>query len=334
MLQSSDSWRSGLQNGHTDNGVARGARRLGIRSPTDDLMLDEPIMRLGRRGVAARMRADTDPLGLRSAFTDHGTATRTRRRASPVSEDRGPTLEELLQNKTEARRQERLSEQRQLEIADTLYPFGRRPGVLVVVEQLLPRTEDSCHFLDSQHYSPWGKGVGNPSPNQNFRRRSRERTIAEEAHSTDQPFFIGGNSSARLPSRARSRGLSDVILQEDGDTEDTFPWARHRVSPRERQGPLAGVSFREKMGWSTSDHNPKKSKEEMREYLESLTRLFIGFEPRTMLPAHNTEGQVPAGAGAIRERLPSANTPPFFLPQKCAWSRRFHESGNSYLGRQ
>ncbi|KAL3205059.1 hypothetical protein MRX96_011374 [Rhipicephalus microplus] len=49
-----------------------------------------------------------------------------------------------------------------------------------------------------------------------------------------------------------------------------FPWARHRVSPRERQGPLAGMSFREKMGWSTSDHNPKKSKEEMREYLEFL----------------------------------------------------------------
>ncbi|KAH7952486.1 hypothetical protein HPB52_023812 [Rhipicephalus sanguineus] len=239
MLQSSDSWRSGLQNGHTDNGVGRGANRLGIRSPTDDLMLDEPIVRLGRRGVAARMRADTDPLGLRSAITDHGTATRTRRRASPASEDHGPTLEELLEKKTEARRQERLSEQRQLEIADTLYPFGRRPGALVVADQLLPHFEDSCQFLDLQRYSPWGKGVGNPSPNQNFRRRSRERTIAEEAHST---------------------------------------------------------------GWSTSDHNPKKTKDEMREYLESL------------------KGQVPAEARAIRERLPSTITLPFFPPEKRIWS--------------
>ncbi|KAL3211367.1 hypothetical protein MRX96_052056, partial [Rhipicephalus microplus] len=111
----------------------------------------KPIVRLGRRGVAARIRSDTDPLGLHSAITDRETATRTRRRPSPATEDHGPTLEELIQRKTEARRQERLSEQRQLEIA---------------------------------RYSPWGKGVGNPSPNQNFRRRSRERTIAEEAHST------------------------------------------------------------------------------------------------------------------------------------------------------
>ncbi|XP_049271748.1 uncharacterized protein LOC119394461 [Rhipicephalus sanguineus] len=268
MLQSSDSWRSGLQNGHTDNGVGRGANRLGIRSPTDDLMLDEPIVRLGRRGVAARMRADTDPLGLRSAITDHGTATRTRRRASPASEDHGPTLEELLEKKTEARRQERLSEQRQLEIADTLYPFGRRPESRMAMMSGSRRPSAASPIEEIERYSPWGKGVGNPSPNQNFRRRSRERTIAEEAHSTDQPFLIGSNSSARLPSRARSRGSSDVVLQEDGDADDTFPWARHRVSPRER--PLAGMTFREKMGWSTSDHNPKKTKDEMREYLESL----------------------------------------------------------------
>ncbi|KAL3205060.1 hypothetical protein MRX96_011375 [Rhipicephalus microplus] len=118
MLQSSDSWRSALQNGHTDNGVSRGDHRLRIRSPTDDLMLDKPIVRLGRRGAAARIRSDTDPLGLHSAITDRETATRTRRRPSPATEDHGPTLEELLQRKTEARRQERLSEQRQLEIAE------------------------------------------------------------------------------------------------------------------------------------------------------------------------------------------------------------------------
>ncbi|XP_075748135.1 uncharacterized protein LOC142814081 [Rhipicephalus microplus] len=236
MLQSSGSWRSALQNGHTDNGVSRGDHRLRIRSPTDDLMLDEPIVRLGRRGVAARIRSDTDPLGLHSAITDRETATRTRRRPSPATEDHGPTLEELLQRKTEARRQERLSEQRQLEIADTLYPFGRRPESRMAMMSGSRRPSASSSIEDIE----------------------------------DGAFLIGGNSPARHTSRVRSRGLSDVVLQEDGDTEDTFPWARHRVSPRERQGPLAGMSFREKMGWSTSDHNPKKSKEEMREYLESL----------------------------------------------------------------
>ncbi|XP_065309007.1 uncharacterized protein [Dermacentor albipictus] len=268
MLQSSDSWRSAQQNGHMDNVVNRGATRLGIRSPTDDLMLDEPIVRLGRRGVAARMRADTDPLGLRSGI-DRGTA-RTRRRASPASEDQGPTLEELLQKKAESRRQERLSEQRQLEIADTLYPFGRRPESRMAMMSGSRRPSASSSIEEIERYSPWGKGVGNPSPNQNFKRRSRERTIAEETDTTDQTFFTGGRSPVRIPRRARSRGVSDVTLQEDGDTEDTFPWARSTVPPRERQGTLAGLSFSEKMGWSTSDHNPKKTKEENREYLESL----------------------------------------------------------------
>ncbi|XP_075547579.1 uncharacterized protein LOC142582045 isoform X2 [Dermacentor variabilis] len=269
MLQSSDSWRSAQQNGHTDNVVTRGANRLGIRSPTDDMMLDEPIVRLGRRGAAAaRMRADTDPLGLRSGI-DRGTA-RARRRASPASEDQGPTLEELLQKKAESRRQERLSEQRQLELADTLYPFGRRPESRMAMMSGSRRPSASSSIEEIECYSPWGKGLGNPSPNQNFKRRSRERTIAEETDTTDQTFFTGGRSPARIPRRARSRGVSDVTLQEDGDTEDTFPWARSTVPPRERQGALAGLSFSEKMGWSTSDHNPKKTKEENREYLESL----------------------------------------------------------------
>ncbi|XP_054926128.1 uncharacterized protein [Dermacentor andersoni] len=228
-----------------DNVVTRGATRLGIRSPTDDLMLDEPIVRLGRRGVAARMRADTDPLGLRSG-TDRGPA-RTRRRASPASEDQGPTLEELLQKKAESRRQERLSEQRQLELADTLYPFGRRPESRMAMMSGSRRPSASSSIEEIECYSPWGKGVGNPSPNQNFKRRSREKTIAEETDTTDQTFFTGGRSPARIPRRARSRGVSDVTLQEDGDTEDTFPWARSTVPPRERQGALAGLSFSEKM---------------------------------------------------------------------------------------
>ncbi|XP_075547581.1 uncharacterized protein LOC142582045 isoform X4 [Dermacentor variabilis] len=253
MLQSSDSWRSAQQNGHTDNVVTRGANRLGIRSPTDDMMLDEPIVRLGRRGAAAaRMRADTDPLGLRSGI-DRGTA-RARRRASPASEDQGPTLEELLQKKAESRRQERLSEQRQLELADTLYPFGRRPG-----EHGNLLTGSSCGHSDSQK-SRMAMMSGS-------RRPSASSSIEEIE---DQTFFTGGRSPARIPRRARSRGVSDVTLQEDGDTEDTFPWARSTVPPRERQGALAGLSFSEKMGWSTSDHNPKKTKEENREYLESL----------------------------------------------------------------
>ncbi|XP_077484860.1 uncharacterized protein LOC144094854 [Amblyomma americanum] len=234
MLQSSDSWRSQLQNGYKDDAVIPSHNRLGIRSPTDDLLSDEPKVRLGRRGLAARMRTDTDPLGLRSG-TSEGNA-RTRSRAALASEDQGPTLEELLQKKAEARREERLFEKRHLELADTLYPFGRRPE------------------------SRMAMAAGS--------RRASPSSSIEEIE--DGTFFFGDHSPARNPRKTKGRGRGEVTPQLDGDPEDTFPWERYSGAPGQRRKTLAGLSFHEKMGWSTSDAKPKKSKEELREYLESL----------------------------------------------------------------
>lgn len=201
MLRSYDSWRNPQDNERTDGGIFRNANRLGIRSPTDSLLLDEPVYRLGRRGPVGRQRTDTDPLGLRSGVVQ--VAPRVRHRPAPASSgDQRPTLEELLRKKTEARNEERLFERRQLEIADGT-------------------------------------------------------------------FLIGGHSSAPKPRRFKS--LNNMTATPDGDLEDIFPWTRPRDSgPSEKNGNMAGLSFQEKMGWSTSDHAPKKSKEELRQYLDFL----------------------------------------------------------------
>ncbi|XP_077562619.1 uncharacterized protein LOC144178555 isoform X1 [Haemaphysalis longicornis] len=269
MLRSYDSWRNPQDNERTDGGIFRNANRLGIRSPTDSLLLDEPVYRLGRRGPVGRQRTDTDPLGLRSGVVQ--VAPRVRHRPAPASSgDQRPTLEELLRKKTEARNEERLFERRQLEIADTLYPYGRRPESRMAMASGGRRTSLSSSIEEIERYSPWGKGVGNPSPDQNFKRRSRENTfVQEESESPDGTFLIGGHSSAPKPRRFKS--LNNMTATPDGDLEDIFPWTRPRDSgPSEKNGNMAGLSFHEKMGWSTSDHAPKKSKEELRQYLDFL----------------------------------------------------------------
>ncbi|XP_077562621.1 uncharacterized protein LOC144178555 isoform X2 [Haemaphysalis longicornis] len=234
MLRSYDSWRNPQDNERTDGGIFRNANRLGIRSPTDSLLLDEPVYRLGRRGPVGRQRTDTDPLGLRSGVVQ--VAPRVRHRPAPASSgDQRPTLEELLRKKTEARNEERLFERRQLEIADTLYPYGRRPESRMAMAS-------------------------------GGRRTSLSSSIEEIEDGT---FLIGGHSSAPKPRRFKS--LNNMTATPDGDLEDIFPWTRPRDSgPSEKNGNMAGLSFHEKMGWSTSDHAPKKSKEELRQYLDFL----------------------------------------------------------------